>query len=192
MWLWLVSPSVCTPYRLCKLTKQWESISQPHSQLNMFQKANDTKSNLILNLLSWVDFLQPQYCIFENVHGFLSYNLNVIQVDEHQTTGGISMGGLKFLVHVMLTMKYVVPPQYHHCHCCVYLETTRYTNPLKQKFHAQCLATESGYENFLPFLSMLLMHGFRPIHSTQVRLYMLHQKTRLCQSFLPLSFLVST
>ena len=73
----------------------------------MFQKANDTKSNLILNLLSWVDFLQPQYCIFENVRGFLSYNLNAIQVDEHRTTGGINMGGLKFLVHAMLAMKYV-------------------------------------------------------------------------------------
>ena len=136
MWLWLVSPGVCTPYRSCKLTKQWESISQPHSHLNIFQKANDTKSNLILNLLSWVDFLQPQYCIFENMRGFLSYNLNVIQVDEHQTMGGISMGGLKFLIHVMLAMKYIVPLWYCRCHCCVYLETTCYTNPLKQKFHA--------------------------------------------------------
>jgi DNA (cytosine-5)-methyltransferase 1 len=88
--------------------KQCKPVSQPHSQLNMFQKANDVKSNLILNLLSWVDFLQPQYCIFENVRGFLSYNLNAIQVDEHRTAGGISMGGLKFLVHAMLAMKYVV------------------------------------------------------------------------------------
>ena len=77
----------------------------------MFQKANDIKSNLILNLLSWVDFLEPKYCIFENVRGFLSYNLNAIQVDEHRTAGGISMGGLKFLVHAMLSMKYVVFPQ---------------------------------------------------------------------------------
>jgi DNA (cytosine-5)-methyltransferase 1 len=76
----------------------------------MFQKADDVKSNLILNLLAWVDFLQPKYCIFENVRGFLSYNLNAIQVDEHRTAGGISMGGLKFLVHAMLVMKYVVVP----------------------------------------------------------------------------------
>lgn len=88
-----------------------ETVSQPHSQLNMFQKANDIKSNLILNLLSWVDFLEPKYCIFENVRGFLSYNLNAIQVDEHRTAGGISMGGLKFLVHAMLAMKYVIFPQ---------------------------------------------------------------------------------
>jgi DNA (cytosine-5)-methyltransferase 1 len=82
----------------------------------MFQKANDVKSNLILNLLSWVDFLEPNYCIFENVRGFLSYNLNAIQLDEHRTSGGISMGGLKFLVHTMLAMKYVILPvlKLHH------------------------------------------------------------------------------
>ncbi|KAH9013666.1 S-adenosyl-L-methionine-dependent methyltransferase [Lactarius hengduanensis] len=81
---------------------------QPHSQLNMFQKANDVKSNLILNLLSWVDFFEPPYCVFENVRGFLSYNLRSVQVDEHRTAGGISMGGLKFLVHAMLAMNYQV------------------------------------------------------------------------------------
>jgi DNA (cytosine-5)-methyltransferase 1 len=91
-------------------------VSQPHSRLNMFQKANDIKGNLILNLLSWVDFLEPAYCIFENVRGFLSYNLNAIQLDEHRTSGGISMGGLKFLVHSMLAMKYVILPvqELHH------------------------------------------------------------------------------
>jgi DNA (cytosine-5)-methyltransferase 1 len=77
----------------------------------MFQKANDMKSNLILNLLSWVDFLEPKYCFFENVRGFLSYNLNATQVDEHRTAGGINMGGLKFLVQAMLSMKFVIIPQ---------------------------------------------------------------------------------
>jgi DNA (cytosine-5)-methyltransferase 1 len=86
------------------------TVSQPHSQLNMFQKANDVKSNLILNLLSWVDFLEPAYCVFENVRGFLSYNLRAVQLDEHRTAGGISMGGLKFLVHAMLSMKCVPWP----------------------------------------------------------------------------------
>jgi DNA (cytosine-5)-methyltransferase 1 len=103
---WYVSTLLISPS-----DTQGEPVSQPHSQLNMFQKANDIKSNLILNLLSWVDFLQPKYCIFENVRGFLSYNLNAIQVDEHRTAGGISMGGLKFLVHAMLSMKYVAFPR---------------------------------------------------------------------------------
>ena len=89
---------------------QGEPVSQPHPQLDAFQKANGVKSNLVLNLLSWVDFLQPKYCIFENVRGFLSYSLSAIRVDEHWTTGGIGMGGLKFLVHAMLAMRYVTPP----------------------------------------------------------------------------------
>ncbi|PIL29860.1 DNA methyltransferase [Ganoderma sinense ZZ0214-1] len=81
---------------------------QPHSSLNMFQKANDRKSHLILNLLSWVDYLRPKYCVFENVRGFLSYNLNASQAGRHRVRGGIKMGGLKFLVHALLTMGYQV------------------------------------------------------------------------------------
>ena len=84
-----------------------QSFSQPHSTLNMFQKANDRKSHLILNLLSWVDHLRPKYCVFENVRGFLSYNLNASQAGRHRVRGGIKMGGLKFLVHALLTMEQV-------------------------------------------------------------------------------------
>lgn len=71
----------------------------------MFQKANDIKSNLILNALSWVDFMKPKYCFFENVRGFLQFNLNATQAGPHRVEGGISMGGLKFLVRAMLAMK---------------------------------------------------------------------------------------
>ena len=79
-------------------------FSQPHSRLNMFQKANDRKSHLMLNLLSWVDYLRPKYCVFENVRGFLSYNLNASQAGRHRVRGGIKTGGVKFLVHALLTM----------------------------------------------------------------------------------------
>ena len=71
----------------------------------MFRKAHDRKSHLILNLLSWVDFLQPKYCFFENVKGFLKYSLNASQDGQHKVKGGIEMGGLKFLVHALLAMK---------------------------------------------------------------------------------------
>nr|ANR76343.1 DNA methyltransferase [Ganoderma lucidum] len=81
---------------------------QPHSTLNMFQRANDRKSHLMLNLLSWIDHLRPKYCVFENVRGFLSYNLNASQAGRHRVRGGIKMGGLKFLVHVLLTMGQVL------------------------------------------------------------------------------------
>jgi hypothetical protein len=82
--------------------------------MNMFQKANDIKSNLILNVLSWVDFLKPKYCIFENVRGFLSFNLNATQAGKHRVEGGIEMGGLKFVVRALVEMrqvaKLVAPP----------------------------------------------------------------------------------
>ena len=81
--------------------------SQPHSRMNMFQKANDIKSNLILNVLSWVDFLKPKYCIFENVRGFLSFNLNATQAGIHRVEGGIDMGGLKFVVRALVEMRRV-------------------------------------------------------------------------------------
>lgn len=73
----------------------------------MYQKANDVKSNLILNVLSWVDYLKPKFCIFENVRGFLRFNLNATQADIYRTEGGIDMGGLKFVVRVLVAMKYV-------------------------------------------------------------------------------------
>lgn len=71
----------------------------------MYQKASDVKSNLILNVLSWVDFLKPKYCIFENVRGFLSFRLNATQAGIHRVEGGIEMGGLKFVLHAMVAMK---------------------------------------------------------------------------------------
>ncbi|KAH9901025.1 S-adenosyl-L-methionine-dependent methyltransferase [Cubamyces lactineus] len=81
---------------------------QPHSHLNMFRKANDRKSHLMLNLLSWVDFLKPKYCFFENVRGFLSYNLHARQAGRYRVEGGIKMGGLKFFVRCLLAMGYQV------------------------------------------------------------------------------------
>lgn len=74
----------------------------------MFQKANDSKSNLILVLLSYVDLFKPKYCLFENVRGFLQFNLNATQKDQYSVEGGIDMGGIKFLQYAMLTMEYVL------------------------------------------------------------------------------------
>ena len=70
----------------------------------MYQNAHDRKSHLILNLLSWVDFLNPKYCYFENVRGFMKYKLNSQQKDRYKIIGGIEVGGLKFLVRAMISM----------------------------------------------------------------------------------------
>ncbi|KAF8640653.1 hypothetical protein AX17_000310 [Amanita inopinata Kibby_2008] len=81
---------------------------QTHSSLNMFKHANDPKSNLILNALSYVDFYRPVLCYFENVPGFLNYALNATQASMHRLEGGIPMGGLKIVVRALIDMGYQV------------------------------------------------------------------------------------
>jgi DNA (cytosine-5)-methyltransferase 1 len=79
--------------------------SQPHSTLNMFQKADDRKTNLILPVLSFIDFLKVKFVVFENVRGFLSFNLSSVQAGLHRTEGGIVMGGLKLVTASLVKMK---------------------------------------------------------------------------------------
>ncbi|KAH7904875.1 S-adenosyl-L-methionine-dependent methyltransferase [Hygrophoropsis aurantiaca] len=81
---------------------------QSHSMLNMYRKANDLKRNLILNVLSWVDYADPKICIFENVRGFLSFRLKARQATEHRIEGGIELGGLKFVLRAMIDMNYQI------------------------------------------------------------------------------------
>ncbi|KAF9064409.1 S-adenosyl-L-methionine-dependent methyltransferase [Rhodocollybia butyracea] len=45
---------------------------QPHSTQNIYQNANNIKTNLILPLLSLIDHLRQRIIILENVAGFLS------------------------------------------------------------------------------------------------------------------------
>lgn len=77
------------------------SCSQSHSGLNKFKKANDPRSNLILTALSYIDFLRPKYCYFENVRGFLQFSIKTEQAGKHTVAGGIDMGGLKFLLRAL-------------------------------------------------------------------------------------------
>ncbi|KAJ7610870.1 S-adenosyl-L-methionine-dependent methyltransferase [Roridomyces roridus] len=81
---------------------------QSHSGLNMFRKAEDPKSNLILTTLSYVDFFRPHFFFLENVPGFLRYNLLAKQESRYRVEGGIEMGGIKLLLRALLDMKYQV------------------------------------------------------------------------------------
>ncbi|KAJ3571618.1 hypothetical protein NP233_g3648 [Leucocoprinus birnbaumii] len=81
---------------------------QTHSRLNMFKTANDIKSNLMLTALSWVDHYRPKYVYMENVTGFLSFHLNTKQAGLHRVEGGVTMGGLKLLIRLLLEMGYQV------------------------------------------------------------------------------------
>ncbi|KAJ6520196.1 S-adenosyl-L-methionine-dependent methyltransferase [Mycena sanguinolenta] len=79
---------------------------QSHSGLNMYRKAEDRKSNLILTALSYVDFLRPDFFVLENVPGFLKYSLLAQQASRHRVEGGIEMGGLKLMLRALLEMGY--------------------------------------------------------------------------------------
>ncbi|KAJ7116840.1 S-adenosyl-L-methionine-dependent methyltransferase [Mycena crocata] len=81
---------------------------QSHSGLNMYRKAEDRKSNLILTALSYVDFFKPDFFFLENVPGFLKYNLLAEQKGRHRVEGGIEMGGLKLVLRSLLEMRYQV------------------------------------------------------------------------------------
>ena len=78
--------------------------SQSHSTLNMYKNVEDIKSNLILTTLSFMDYYLPRFAFFENVPGFLQFNLNAEQVSIHKTMGGIPSGGLKFFVRALLDL----------------------------------------------------------------------------------------
>ncbi|KAL1737836.1 S-adenosyl-L-methionine-dependent methyltransferase, partial [Schizophyllum fasciatum] len=77
---------------------------QSHSMLNRFRRIGDKKNNLIWNALSWVDFLRPNFVFFENVPGFLQYNLLPRQVSQNRIAGGIEKGGLKLCIRALAEM----------------------------------------------------------------------------------------
>ncbi|KAJ7492258.1 S-adenosyl-L-methionine-dependent methyltransferase [Mycena latifolia] len=79
---------------------------QSHSGLNMYRKAEDPKSNLMLTAASYVDFFRPDFVFLENVPGFLKYNLLAQQASRHRLEGGVEMGGLKLLLRALQDMKY--------------------------------------------------------------------------------------
>ncbi|KAI0756373.1 S-adenosyl-L-methionine-dependent methyltransferase [Daedaleopsis nitida] len=135
---------------------------QPHSGLNMFQKVHDRKSHLMLTLLAWVDFLRPKYCFFENVRGFLRYNLHASQAGKHKVKGGIDKGGLKFMVHALLSMGYQVR--------FGLLQAGHYGTP-QDRIRFLLIASQSSYP--LPLLpqpshSSLKTHQLRIVLSDEV------------------------
>ncbi|KAI0720035.1 S-adenosyl-L-methionine-dependent methyltransferase [Cerioporus squamosus] len=81
---------------------------QSFSSLNRFKHKHARRNHLMLNLLSWIDFLRPKYCFLENVRGFLSYTLHGSSRGRHRADGEIAKGGLKFLVSALLAMGYQV------------------------------------------------------------------------------------
>ncbi|KAI0029450.1 S-adenosyl-L-methionine-dependent methyltransferase [Vararia minispora EC-137] len=80
---------------------------QPHSRLNRFPQPNDAKSNLILTLLGFLDLLRPKYIFFENVQGFLSYEVSPAV---YPPPPGDHSTGLRLLMNMLLKLGYQVRP----------------------------------------------------------------------------------
>ena len=64
---------------------------QGFSRANRFPKADDIKTSMIANSLSYVDFYRPHIFLLENVRGLLQYRLN----------GGVTAGQTKINGGVM-------------------------------------------------------------------------------------------
>ncbi|KAL5519396.1 hypothetical protein ACEPAH_1079 [Sanghuangporus vaninii] len=81
---------------------------QPHSAMNMFQRAHDLLNELFLNTISWVEHLRPKYCLFENVRGFTRHRIGAEQKDNYTVQGGIEQGGIKFVCRALTALGYQV------------------------------------------------------------------------------------
>ncbi|KAJ4485596.1 S-adenosyl-L-methionine-dependent methyltransferase [Lentinula aciculospora] len=81
---------------------------QPLSSQNIYKNANDSKTKLILPLLSLVDVLRQRILIFENVVGFLYCSLMGKQKGRHHIEGGIKQGALKLIIRILIEMGYQV------------------------------------------------------------------------------------
>ncbi|KAJ2725504.1 hypothetical protein GGI07_001260 [Coemansia sp. Benny D115] len=79
---------------------------QGFSRCNRFLKADDIKTSLVANALSYVDFYRPTYFLLENVRGLLNYRLGGVQQGKGRIGGGIEMGMLKFILRTLTTMGY--------------------------------------------------------------------------------------
>jgi DNA (cytosine-5)-methyltransferase 1 len=80
--------------------------SQPHSTVNLYRKQVDDRALVIIPILSWIEHMAPQLVIIENVKGFLDYKLHFPagQGESGGVQGDIKMGGLKFLVHALVSL----------------------------------------------------------------------------------------
>ncbi|KAJ1678462.1 hypothetical protein EV182_004002, partial [Spiromyces aspiralis] len=79
---------------------------QGFSRVNRFPKADDIKTSMIANSLSYVDFYRPSYFLLENVRGLLQYRLGGVQAGRTKIDGGIKMGMLKFILRSLTSMGY--------------------------------------------------------------------------------------
>ncbi|KAI0333620.1 S-adenosyl-L-methionine-dependent methyltransferase [Cubamyces sp. BRFM 1775] len=80
---------------------------QSFSLMNHHRTADDVRSTLVCNMISYVEFYRPAFFLLENVVGMLSYQLGGKQ-DGNKVVDGIKMGVVKFILSSLTTLGYQV------------------------------------------------------------------------------------
>ncbi|OCH93875.1 S-adenosyl-L-methionine-dependent methyltransferase [Obba rivulosa] len=80
---------------------------QSFSLMNHSKKADDIRSTLVCNMLSWVELYRPPYFLIENVIGMLFHPLGGKQ-SGRSLVGGIKMGIVKFIVRASTALGYQI------------------------------------------------------------------------------------
>jgi len=79
--------------------------SQGVSTLNRQRFTDDPKNRLILSFLSMIDIQRPRYVVYENVRGFVRFDLAARAADDGpQSTEGLASGLLKILYRCLVAM----------------------------------------------------------------------------------------
>ncbi|EMD38163.1 hypothetical protein CERSUDRAFT_122915 [Gelatoporia subvermispora B] len=80
---------------------------QSFSLMNHSKKADDIRSTLVCNMLSWVELYRPSYFLIENVIGMLFHPLGGEQ-SGRSVVGGVKMGMVKFIVRAATALGYQI------------------------------------------------------------------------------------
>ncbi|KAF5380878.1 hypothetical protein D9615_004125 [Tricholomella constricta] len=82
---------------------------QSFSRANHNPKANDIRSTLPVNMLSYVEHYDPRYFLLENVAGFINYRLmSTHSKTKRSLQGGIEAGMVKFVMRSLIALGYQV------------------------------------------------------------------------------------
>ncbi|KAG5636823.1 hypothetical protein H0H81_006739 [Sphagnurus paluster] len=82
---------------------------QSFSRANHNPRADDIRSTLPANMLSFVEHYEPRYFLLENVVGLLHYRfLSIRSKDKRSLQGGINAGMVKFIMRTLIALGYQV------------------------------------------------------------------------------------
>lgn len=76
--------------------------------IDSLQRADDVRSTMPCNMLSYVEHYQPRYFLLENVGGLLDYKLQDRRTNEAGNGAMIKLGMVKFIMRTLISLGYQV------------------------------------------------------------------------------------